>query len=249
MPMPWTTESDSRLPAARMLCGFDIAPAAMDLASLVFRRPLACALSMALASMAAHAADVQWPPSWGLTSNYPRVQDDTEDDSAQVGLGREIVGVGVSKLSTLRKMFGGRGRVRARPGSTEHGESDYWLCYTVFSDGIKLRLWFGGSSGSAGETGEVTDYVAEMLPASATATERCPRLPARFAGLSFGHGVRLGAPAADVLAAMPGLKLEGDVWLTASSYLNRHWLVSRSWAIRVVGGRIVGIRAHELVSS
>lgn len=170
-----------------------------------------------------------------------------DGEVSEVRLGDETIGFG-TELSSLSKTFGGGGTA-AMPRQATHGEIDHWVCYTVFSDGNKIRLWLVGGSDNAAGQEEVNEYVAEILPPSATQTERCPSISARFAPLRFDHGVQLGAPAADLLTSRPELTHEGDVWAEASSYLNRQWRVRYYWAIRVIDGRIVGVRARETVSS
>ena len=209
----------------------------------------ACVTGMLLlASMSLHAADPMWPPAWGSDAQYVQGRRNAEFDDDQIKLGSETLYVGVSTLSGVRKKFG-VGRLRLTPGSSEHEESDHWLCYTVVGDGQKQRLWLGGSSASTNGPDLLGDYVVETLPASATATPQCPRLSARFTPLSLDHGVQLGASADDLAAAVPELHQEGDALVMATSYVSKHWSVQRLWAIRVVAGRIVGVRVHTLVSS
>ena len=212
-------------------------------------RSLCIGLSLWLTALATHAADATWPPDWGATATYEQGRRNPDYDDDQIKLGDETIYVGVSTLSGLRKTLGGRGRIRARPGATEHSEGDRWLCYTVAGDARKLRLWLGGSSAHVNGPDVLSDYVVEALPASATPTPSCPRLPARFVPLTLDHGVQLGAPAADLVAAMPPLQHEGDDWVMATSYVSKHWVVSRLWAMRVVSGRIVGVRVHAMVTS
>ena len=203
---------------------------------------------MLIASASAGAADASWLPTWGQAADYPRQeQSDVREDFVQLSLGDETARLGISELPALRKTFG-IGRVRTWNRAVEPGESDHWLCYTVFDGAAKVRVWLGGTSGNGSESDNLVDYVAELLPNSATATPTCPSLPARFSALAFDHGVHLGEPAAELLTTMSPLKREGDAWIASSAFSNHRWLVQRSWAIRVVDGRIVGVRAREMVS-
>ncbi len=201
-----------------------------------------------LASMPSHAADSIRPPAWGSTAQYEQGRRNAEFDDDQIKLGTETLYIGVSTLSGLRKKFG-VGRIRDIPGATEDAEREHWLCYTVVGDGQTQRLWLGGSSASVNGPDLLGDYVVEALPAQATATPQCPRLPTHFAPLALDHGVQLDASAADLLATTPSLRHEGDAWVMATSYMNRHYVVFRLWAIRIVDGRIVGVRVHTLVTS
>ena len=210
--------------------------------------PLALALPVLVASTSLRAADVALPPTWGQATEYPRrEQSDVREDFVQFSLGDATARLGISELPALRKTFG-QGRVRTSRGAIEPGASDHWLCYTVSQGPAKVRVWLGGASGNGSERDDLVDYVAELLPNSATTTPTCPSLPARFSPLAFDHGVRLGDPAAELQAAMSPYEQKGDAWIVSSAFSNHRWLVQRYWAVRVVDGRIVGVRAGETVS-
>lgn len=210
--------------------------------------PLALALPVLVASTSLRAADLAWPPTWGQATEYPRQeQSDARDDFLQFSLGDTPVRLGISELPALRKTFG-KGRVRTSSRAVEPGASDHWLCYTASEGAAKVRVWLGGTSGNRSASDDLVDYVAELLPNAATATPTCPSLPARFSPLAFDHGVRLGDPAAELQAAMSPHEQKGDAWIVSSAFSNHRWLVQRYWAVRVVEGRIVGVRAGEAVS-
>jgi hypothetical protein len=210
-------------------------------------RRLGVALSLSLAALASQAADATWPPDWGTAEAAESGGRSPDFDDDIVTLGDEKLYVGISELSKIRTKLGGRLHVRHRTADPAYTE--YWLCYTIVDGGHSLRLWLGGDAQHFNGPDLLANYVVELLSEVARPTTRCPGLPARFTPLALDHGVELGAPAADFVAAIPQLQHDGEDWTMATAYTQKHWLVSRRWVLHVVGGRIVGVRVHAMVTS
>ncbi len=203
-------------------------------------------LAGALATSSAHAAGSLAPPTWG-----PQIEEDERSDPGSVEamrFGETRVEVGSSTLQELRKAFG-TGRIRF---STDAGGTrTSWLCYTLEAATPRQRVWFSGSSESAVESkGDVVEtIVVEALPETQHASTRCPLLPGRFAPLDLCHGATIGADADGIAEPETPLTRQGDLRFEHWHFTNHRWGVEMLWSIRVLDGRIVGMRASEFVRS
>lgn len=154
-----------------------------------------------------------------------------------------------STLEEFRKAFG-TGRIRF--ATDAGGTRTDWLCYTLETATPRQRVWFSGSTQSAVQLpGTVVEtVVVEALSDKARASPRCPSLSAaRFEPVDLGQGAAIGGAADHVIATETPLKRQGEFRFEHRHFSNHHGGVETLWAIRVVDGRIVGLRASEFVRS